>query len=316
MIQKEVIIVGGGPGGSACARLLSQARVDCLLLDKQVFPRMKPCAGWITPHVLSDLGLNPADYPLSISTFNFFLISLRGLKFKIPTHQFAIRRVEFDDWLLKRSGVDVVQHQVKEIIREEDGYLIDGEYYCKYIVGAGGTYCPVRKILFNEQPGHRPENQVVAMEEEFLYPDADDRCHLWFLENGLPGYSWYVPKAGGYVNVGVGGKASVLKQNKDIIRRHWDLITKQIDQMGLVRGHDYQPLAHTYYLRHTLKELRNGNASLVGDSAGLATPDMGEGIGASIRSGMEAAESIISGKEYKLSGVPRFSFWSILTARG
>ncbi len=55
---------------------------------------------------------------------------------------------------------------------------------------------------------------------------------------------------------------------------------------------------------------------LVGDSAGLATPDMGEGIGASIRSGMEAAELIMDGKEYKLSGVPRFSFWSILTARG
>ena len=98
---------------------------------------------------------------------------------------------------------------------------------------------------------------------------------------------------------GLAEEASVLKQNKDIIRRHWDLITKQIDQMGLVRGHDYQPLAHTYYLRNSLKELRNGNAFLVGHSAGLATPDMGEGIGASIRTGIEAtnrssAEKIIS----------------------
>jgi flavin-dependent dehydrogenase len=39
------------------------------------------------------------------------------------------------------------------------------------------------------------------------YPFSDERCHLWFFEDGLPGYAWYVPKADGYLNVGIGGSA-------------------------------------------------------------------------------------------------------------
>jgi len=46
----------------------------------------------------------------------------------------------------------------------------------------------------------------VPQEEEFRYDHTNQDCQLWFLENHLPGYSWYVPKANGYVNVGVGGK--------------------------------------------------------------------------------------------------------------
>ena len=74
------------------------------------------------------------------------------------------------------------------------------------------------------------------MEEEFLYPVSDPRCHLWFFENELPGYAWYVPKSGGYVNVGIGGKALALKSRKDTIRRHWELVTSQLEDQGLDKG--------------------------------------------------------------------------------
>lgn len=315
MIHTEVAIVGAGPAGSACARQLKQAGVDCLLLDKQSFPRIKPCAGWITPAVVADLDLQQETYPHSFTAFHSFQISVKGLKFKLPVHQFAIRRVELDDWLVKSSGIPLATHQVQHIEQVEDGYVIDGDYHANYLVGAGGTYCPVRRSLFQQQNCLRPEDQIVAMEEEFHYSGADERCHLWFLENNLPGYAWYVPKAGGYVNVGVGGKAFDLKRNGDDIRRHWRLLTENLEQLGLVRGLAYHPVAHTYYIRHSLKGLRQGNAFLVGDAAGLATPDMGEGIGAAIRSGMQAAKAIISGGEYDLRGVPKSSIWSILTAR-
>jgi flavin-dependent dehydrogenase len=51
----DVIIVGGGPAGSSCAWSLKRQGVDCLVLDKEPFPRGKPCAGWITPEVVEDL---------------------------------------------------------------------------------------------------------------------------------------------------------------------------------------------------------------------------------------------------------------------
>ena len=50
-------------------------------------------------------------------------------------------------------------------------------------------------------------------------------------------------------------------------------------------------------------ELRIGNAFLSGDSAGLATRDLCEGIGPAIRSGQRAAEAIVSGTAYTLDGI-------------
>jgi len=38
-----------------------------------------------------------------------------------------------------------------------------------------------------------------------------------------------------------------------------------------VRGHTYQPSAHSYYLRQRLPVVRKENAFIAGDAAGLAT---------------------------------------------
>ena len=50
-MDAEVIVVGGGPGGSMAARGLAQAGVKVLLLEKARFPRHKPCGGGLSPKV-------------------------------------------------------------------------------------------------------------------------------------------------------------------------------------------------------------------------------------------------------------------------
>jgi flavin-dependent dehydrogenase len=150
------------------------------------------------------------------------------------------------------------------------------------------------------------------MEEEFPYTNTDPHCRLWFLEDGLPGYSWYVPKANGFVNVGVGGQVEVLKDRGDTLKKHWNKLVEKLESMGLVRGHIYKPSGHSYYLRQRQSELRRGNAFLVGDAAGLATMDMGEGIGPAIHSGRLAAESILTGGNYSVDAIPRYSLNSLL----
>lgn len=315
MIHTEVLIVGGGPAGAACAGKLKQEGRECLILDKQVFPRAKPCAGWITPGVLQDVRLSPAEYPGSFTRFRAFRIAIGGLRFTLPTRQYAIRRVEFDDWLLKQAQVEVIQHAVGDIRAVDDGYVVDGMYAAKYLIGAGGTYCPVRRVLFNDIAPRCPEDQIVALEEEFAYPGNNPQCHLWFGQHNLPGYAWYVPKAGGFVNVGVGGKVLEIKRHGDSIRRHWQMLIEQLERLGLVRQRDYQPAAHTYYLLRRSAICRRGNALLVGDAAGLATQDMGEGIAAAIRSGTAAAGVVLKGGAYDLRRVPRLSSGSLLCGR-
>ena len=55
----DTIIVGGGPAGSSCAWGLRRRGIDCLVLDRAAFPRLKLCAGWITPEAVRDLELEP-----------------------------------------------------------------------------------------------------------------------------------------------------------------------------------------------------------------------------------------------------------------
>ena len=55
----EVLIVGGGPAGATAAWKLRRAGKDVLVLDRERFPRLKLCAGWITPEVLQDRELDP-----------------------------------------------------------------------------------------------------------------------------------------------------------------------------------------------------------------------------------------------------------------
>jgi len=312
MLKTEVIIVGGGPAGSACAWRLKQNKINCIILDQHAFPRFKPCAGWITPDVVRDLNFPIDEYPYSFTTFRSFQIAIKGFKFKLPAHQHAIRRYEFDDWLVRRADVPLIQHSVKRIVQDENGFVVDGEYAAKYLVGAGGTHCPVYRSIF-EPLGLRPRSSlIVAQEEEFAYPYTDDRCFLWFLENHLPGYAWYVPKANGYVNVGVGGKAEEIKSNGDSLKNHWNLLVKKLETTGLIRDHTFKPSGHSYYTRTTIPEVQIGHAYITGDAIGLATLDMGEGISPAIKSGLMAADSILHNTQYSVASIPRYSLRSLI----
>ena len=296
MIYAQVIIVGGGPAGSSCAGKLREHGRDCLVLDKQEFPRPKLCAGWITPQVLSSLNCKVSDYPHALTIYDRFRIHLHGRELKVPVRQFAVRRVEFDDWLLRRSGATVAVHEVNEIVKDGDYYVIDAQYCCRYLVGAGGTWCPVFRTFFRPVAPRSEHLQIIALEAEFPYEYKDANCHLWLGQNRLPGYAWYVPKRDGYVNIGIGGYAKKLKANDDSIHRHWLLFRDELQQLGLVENSPAAARGNIYYIRDRVTRVQKERIFLTGDAAGLATRDMGEGIGPAILSGILAAEAIVSGK--------------------
>ena len=147
----ETIIVGGGPAGSSCAWMLKKQNRDVALLDASAFPRTKLCAGWVTPKVLADLDLSPDVVPglVELNKMNLHWKSSKR-SFPMPSKQYSIRRSEFDHFLLKRSNVTTIEHRVRNIHHDGEYYIIDNAFRCTYLVGAGGTQCPVKKSLFPE----------------------------------------------------------------------------------------------------------------------------------------------------------------------
>src|SRR5256885_6621881 len=141
----EVLIVGGGPAGSTAAWKLRRAGADVLVLDRERFPRLKLCAGWITPEVVRDLDMDLQAYPHRLLTFPRLRVHFGRLQVPVPCVQHSIRRFEFDAWLLERSGAPLEQHNVRRIAREGDGFVIDDAFRCRWLIGAGGTRCPDRK---------------------------------------------------------------------------------------------------------------------------------------------------------------------------
>ncbi len=315
MRDTDVLIVGGGPAGASCARQLRRRGIDCLILDRVSFPRLKLCAGWITPEVVRDLEMDTAAYPHGFLTFETTIVHLYGLTFRLKAPQHSIRRIEFDDWLLQRSGAEVITHNVRTVQFDGERYLIDGAFRAKYLVGAGGTRCPVFRSLFRTANPRAKTLQVVALELEFPHRWQDGDCHLWFFQRGLPGYAWYVPKAGGNLNIGIGAMATRLGERGDDIKRHWEPFLKTLHKRRLIDSQSLAPSGYSYYLRSDVDTTRLGNAFVVGDSAGLATRDMCEGIGPAIRSGMAAADAIASGGPYTLASVPSTSLNPGMMAR-
>jgi flavin-dependent dehydrogenase len=310
----EVIVVGGGPAGSTCARTLARAGKECLVLEARPFPRVKPCAGWIGPPVFAALDIAPGTYPHGLTRLDRINFHVRGVRIPVATRQFAIRRWEFDDWLLRRAGVPVVHHRVREIARHGDGFVIDGRFRCRFVVGAGGTGCPVYRGLFAAAAPRPPASLVVTLEAELACEPPDPECHLWFFARGLPGYSWYLPKAGGFVAIGVGGTATQVRRTGGI-RRQWERLLHRLARLGLVVGRECTPRGYAYHVRRGAPVVQLGGAFLAGDAAGLATADMGEGIAAAVRSGALAAHAIVTGTPYSVRSLPRYSVPQIVTSR-
>jgi flavin-dependent dehydrogenase len=215
MIRCDALVAGGGPAGSTCARELRRAGWDVLVLDRARFPRDKVCAGWLTPRVFSLLDLDPAHYRAAgltlqeITGFRTGLVGRRSIDTRYPhVISYAIRRCEFDHFLLQRAKARVCEGTpVRSLRRQGTTWIVNDAIQTPVVVGAGGHFCPVARHL-QERTSARP---VIAKEAEFRLTAAEaarvpDAPELFFCAD-LEGYGWCVRK-GEYLNVGLGRRES------------------------------------------------------------------------------------------------------------
>lgn len=296
-LRCDALIVGGGPAGSTCAWRLRQAGLDVAVLDRQPFPRDKVCAGWITPAVVQALELDLDDYARErvLQPLHGFRTSLMG-RAEAAVHygepvSYGIRRCEFDHYLLQRSGARLLLGEGFESLeRQDDGsWRVNGRIHTPLVIGAGGHFCPVARQL-GARPGGS-EAAVTAKEIEFeMTPEQARACpiqaqvpELFFCED-LKGYAWVFRK-GDWLNIGLG------RQDKQQLGRHIDGFMDFLRGTGRIAG-DVPTRFHGHaYLLYgdTPRRVTDDGVLLIGDAAGLAYAQSGEGIRPAIESGLMAA---------------------------
>jgi menaquinone-9 beta-reductase len=297
----DVVIVGGGPAGSSCARELCLAGLDVILLDKARFPRDKVCAGWITPAVVDELELNLDDYARTrvLQPITGFRTSLLGASevttsFGRPV-SYGIRRCEFDDYLLARCGArSRLGTPLADLRRDGDRWIVNEEISSPLLVGAGGHFCPVARFA-TEKPALDEEAIVLAQEIEFEMNAEQRRAcrveestpELFFCDD-LMGYAWCFRK-GDFLNIGLGreGETRLSAQVESFYQ--WLTERKRIPSGTSPRFHGH---AYRLYVGPPRK-LRYDRVMLIGDAAGLAYAQSGEGIRPAIESGLLAAAAIL-----------------------
>jgi flavin-dependent dehydrogenase len=267
-------------------------------MDQAVFPRNKVCAGWITPQILDDLHIDPNEYRdrrtfQPIAGFRVGVIGGDNVV-EVPYGRvvsFGIRRSEFDDYLLRRSGARLLLNApVSEIHRNRSGWVVNDRVSAPMLVGAGGHFCPVARML----NGARNQGSIVAAQEVELLIDRrscsvnGETPELYFAPD-LTGYGWCLRK-GDYVNVGLGRLDARALPAKTAEFVHFLRTTGRIASAlpaSRWRGHAYQ-------LSGAASRCVMGEGVvLAGDAGALAYPHSGEGIRPAIESGLMAAAAIV-----------------------
>ncbi len=303
----DIIIIGGGPAGSTCAGKLREGGLDVLIVDKAEFPRGKLCSGWITPGVIDDLKLDVDDYrqgrvfqPMS----GFSIGRIGGPSVRCDygrTVSYGILRRQFDDYLLRRCKARLALGEtVASIERNGGSWIVNGQYQAAVLVAAGGHFCPVARLLGSAVP-RGPAIAAQEMEIE-LSPVQEAACRvapeapeLYFCDD-LLGYGWCFRK-GNHLNVGLGRV-----DPQQLPQRVSDFYA-WLKQKGRLPDDLPSKFPGHAYLTYdqAARPLAAEGVVWIGDAAGLAHSESGEGIRPAIQSGLMAAETILAaGGDYRL----------------
>jgi geranylgeranyl reductase family protein len=300
-MQCDVLIAGGGPAGSSCAWMLRAAGLDVIVVDAAAFPRDKVCAGWITPQVIDDLEIDVTDYRRgrTFQPITGFRTGIIGRARELETTytravSFGIRRCEFDHYLLERSGARrCLGTRITSVRRDGGQWIVNDRFKAPLLVGAGGHFCPVARAL-NATLDDAP--LVVAQEAEFeiqpeaatAFATAPEMPELYFSRD-LKGYGWCFRKER-YLNIGFG------RLDSGRLPRASAEFVEFLKAAGKVpRDAQWRWRGHAYLLSTPpRRRIVDSGVMLVGDAAGLAYPQSGEGIRPAIESGLIAAETIVA----------------------
>jgi len=289
----DVIIIGGGPSGASAGRRAGKLGLNTLLLEKEEFPRYKPCGGGLSRHAISYLDF---ELPQDIIEWEVTGAKVFFKNQLIEAHKdyrlsVLVSRNVFDNLLLekaKETGIEVHTGEKALCCREMPECVEvktnKGVYRAKFAIVAEGAQgliktC-VRPADTKEEYGICVVTEVPAGEKE-IEEKLGRAVELHFGVVG-GGYGWIFPHKT-YYSVGIGGVVKDLSHPKEAM-------------LEFLRANgfadEYKLHGHKIPWGGIKRKVSGSRVLLSGDAAGFVDSFSGEGLAYAISSGQFAAEVI------------------------
>ncbi len=306
----DAVVIGGGPGGALAAKKCAENGLKTILLEKKKMPRDKCCSGmvmgeWGQGIVEKEFGEYPDDVIRDT-------IDLSGYAFHVPGAEVGMLNVKtpatwrktLDSWMCEcAKGAGAI---IRDSARVKNAFEADGqcrivlkagkessELKSRYVIAADGANSRTRRSLFPDfnpvlMYGYRECYKVKLdiPEKRFnIFSNIGDLPLFFVHDKGefmlLEGVA---PK--GMLKEVVAGAKQYLVENHGMPRE-----IEPVWRDGCVEAFMFRELMSGAF------RPAKGNVVLVGDAAGLNIPVTGEGLASSLKSGLDAAYSIIEAKE-------------------
>ena len=313
----DVVVVGGGPGGSTTAGFLARAGLRVALFEREVFPRLRVGES-LLPAMLPLLDRLGAGEAVAAAGFQVkygacFHDQESGLESTFyfaegkpwPPHSYEVPRAEFDTVLLdhaRKQGAQVYQPATVESVAFDDaGVTVTARHgeaplttRAAFLVDASG-----RDSFLASRVGTRrriPNLGKVALFAHFRgatrAPGREEgNIRIYIFEDG---WFWYIPFAGDVTSVGCvlhartvrGREASVEALYAEMIQRCRRVAERLV---GAERITPVHPVANFSYVNRPVV----GDRFLcVGDTMAFIDPIFSGGVFISMQSAELAARAI------------------------
>jgi flavin-dependent dehydrogenase len=313
----DVMVVGGGPAGSTCARFAVRHGLDVAVIERTGQRPTKRTSAGIFDHTWSALDLKPGDYPHAMRSphaFDFTTLKDRErlpdvvqiVAPKLKRRAYFPNRDEFDVWLLDLAQKDGAQVLQDSVVRPRDIDHVDGRYHvhvgsemhtARVLVGAAGTRCPVYRRYFEQATGW-PGRTMLLTEVEAPENEYHGPAYASYFGFASPDvFAWTYVVGDGNVHIGTAAISTGRSTKKDMRFDEFLDFLKEEDYVAP----DFEPKDHhtsggsIRMFADAPMTTADGTCHVIGDAAGLLQRDAYNGISNAILSGRLCAEAIAKG---------------------
>ena len=309
MNKSDVIIIGAGPAGAVAAHRLAAAGVKTQLLDKEDFPRDKPCGDGVAASglmVLERSGLKnwiekfPAPEILKLVSPGGEILQVKPEREDNICYGRTIPRRQLDTKLVETArkagaefsgGVKISQVSMQ---KGKNVQVSNGreKWEAPLIILAEGSNATLARRLGLVQD--KPD--LIAIRQYFENGNTpSNKLEIHFSADIIPGYNWIFPSSQNRLNIGTGTFVWRTRKKDCDLHKILKDFTEQQQTLGNYKKLTPlgSPVGHPIRTMFNSQSCFSDHILLAGETAGLVNPLTGEGIAASMESGEIAAESVL-----------------------